>query len=813
MFQKKLNSLLVSVCTVGVLFVSNLPSQESSINKAWEDDTVLVTKNGNKTEVQALQTKKVLYKSHDPQLAIEWGMNNARTTVVLPGQYNISDRVDVPRDDVTLIISEGATISLNGDTKAQHTLVTPGFLGSDGKRYPVYVALYNQRNHFRFLNFGNCIAMFDGRNEENTYRVKGGLWVSTGSYHSHPVSWNDCRAVQIPLAISKQDAHAVVSMEGCKDISVGTVIHLAGQSGGKAHEVVDLNSRNRDITIDRLIGERSLEMIDCNESFVVVDEFLALGKPQRWITGSNGSGARYTIKPPIRRHYIHFNEKTLIEDVSSTNVKIHISKIPESLPSITIWVTIEVHFNNGKKKKFYEKVTFDVRSKKELFQILKEGDPKARDGAWQAEARVKAWQALVYQVDEGDLDQVLNHLVPGKIVEMEFVYKCLQSIGRQTDDKLALFNEISKKYKKIHSRGKSVVLRMARMLGTPQALTLVRSGVKSYDDKRRRMCLSLLGAWPNQAPADDLLKFLNNSTDRIDREIALMGYIRLAGLMTSETTEVGRTAGRRIGKFWDSGRSIMLIKAMQLAKSIKAKKAILNSARHIWTFESLKIVAEYRKDPELREEAEWAAESLVYELRGSNSEEVWELVKSFSDSSNPRLKARLDGAISVRRDLKPHIRNWMFAGPYSFLEKSDDLFNDLHNMAFDPETKPRDVKWTEYNYLLGTRIHQWLGHSNDSLKAGYLKTHLISPSDQQVCLELTSDDSLKVWLNRKLVHDNPKRRSLGEWDKINISLNKGRNELLLKISNYAGKWGFGCKVMTLDGSKAVEGLKVDPFDN
>jgi len=36
-------------------------------------------------------------------MAIEWAMANKRTTVVLAGKYVINDRIDIPRDDVTLI--------------------------------------------------------------------------------------------------------------------------------------------------------------------------------------------------------------------------------------------------------------------------------------------------------------------------------------------------------------------------------------------------------------------------------------------------------------------------------------------------------------------------------------------------------------------------------------------------------------------------------------------------------------------------------------------------------------------------------------
>ncbi|NIP97039.1 MAG: hypothetical protein GWO24_27845 [Akkermansiaceae bacterium] len=157
----------------------------------------------------------------------------------------------------------------------------------------------------------------------------------------------------------------------------------------------------------------------------------------------------------------------------------------------------------------------------------------------------------------------------------------------------------------------------------------------------------------------------------------------------------------------------------------------------------------------------------------------------------------------IRQELAPHVRNWMFAGPYRMTGRGEEL----HNEAFPPETERVDVPWQRFTYNYGTRIHQFPGHTEVDLCTGYLKTTLVSPSAREVRLEMTSDDSIKARLNGKLIHDNPSRRSLGEWDRVKVPLQKGRNELLLKISNHEGKWGLGCRVLTPDG-QPVEGLKV-----
>lgn len=70
----------------------------------WEENTALVSREGNETVVKAFKGGRELFRNTDPQLALEWAMTRARTTVVLPGQYVALDRIDIPRDGVTLII-------------------------------------------------------------------------------------------------------------------------------------------------------------------------------------------------------------------------------------------------------------------------------------------------------------------------------------------------------------------------------------------------------------------------------------------------------------------------------------------------------------------------------------------------------------------------------------------------------------------------------------------------------------------------------------------------------------------------------------
>lgn len=93
--------------------------------------------------------------------------------------------------------------------------------------------------------------------------------------------------------------------------------------------------------------------------------------------------------------------------------------------------------------------------------------------------------------------------------------------------------------------------------------------------------------------------------------------------------------------------------------------------------------------------------------------------------------------------------------------------------------------------------------------AAYMQTHIWSPTEQGARLELGSDDVIKACLNGKLVHANYANRGLSpRQDIVNVKLRSGWNDLLLKVVEHEGGWGFCCRVRKPDGS-ALDGLKVE----
>lgn len=162
------------------------------------------------------------------------------------------------------------------------------------------------------------------------------------------------------------------------------------------------------------------------------------------------------------------------------------------------------------------------------------------------------------------------------------------------------------------------------------------------------------------------------------------------------------------------------------------------------------------------------------------------------------------------RDVNKHqgfVLAWFVSGPY---EVKGKLGPALFNVAFGSEKNGKTVAWRP----LLTGMDTWAinlvtaisAHDNCAV---YVRTRVHSPVSQGVRLELGSDDAIKVWLNGKKVHGKnaPRSVTVGE-DIVRTKLSAGWNDLMLKVINHGGEWGFCCRIRKPDG-KPLNGLMIE----
>lgn len=75
-----------------------------------------------------------------------------------------------------------------------------------------------------------------------------------------------------------------------------------------------------------------------------------------------------------------------------------------------------------------------------------------------------------------------------------------------------------------------------------------------------------------------------------------------------------------------------------------------------------------------------------------------------------------------------------------------------------------------------------------------------------------SDDSVKVWMNGKEVHNNPVNRGAGDFqDTFEVDLNKGDNVLMVKVCERGGGWSMFVGIdADLEYNLKFKGLPVEP---
>jgi len=82
----------------------------------------------------------------------------------------------------------------------------------------------------------------------------------------------------------------------------------------------------------------------------------------------------------------------------------------------------------------------------------------------------------------------------------------------------------------------------------------------------------------------------------------------------------------------------------------------------------------------------------------------------------------------------------------------------------------------------------------------YGLAYVFSPEKRQTHLLIGSDDGVRIWLNKELIHTNPAYRgAYPDQDKIPVTLEKGWNRLLVKVLQGGGGWGYYMRFIDPEG--------------
>ena len=146
------------------------------------------------------------------------------------------------------------------------------------------------------------------------------------------------------------------------------------------------------------------------------------------------------------------------------------------------------------------------------------------------------------------------------------------------------------------------------------------------------------------------------------------------------------------------------------------------------------------------------------------------------------------------------VRRWYLIGPF------DNGKKDGLERAEGPETEPfradqkfpglrGEVRWQKIEVPSGlvTSEGKFFDQNDDIVL--YATCEVESPEARKAVALLGTDDGVKLWVNGKLAHTHRIDRVLTpDEDRVEISLEKGRNRILLKVDQGGGPWGFAFRI-------------------
>jgi len=147
---------------------------------------------------------------------------------------------------------------------------------------------------------------------------------------------------------------------------------------------------------------------------------------------------------------------------------------------------------------------------------------------------------------------------------------------------------------------------------------------------------------------------------------------------------------------------------------------------------------------------------------------------------------------------------WQISGPYS--RKDSDSVQDLFDTNFLPEEdkENKEVAWrkisaeSEGRAIWIVPLHNLIG---GTYCVAYLRTKVFSYKTQKAVMELGSDDGIKVWINDELVHtNNAMRAHIAGQDRVEFTLKKGWNTIMLKVTQGEGEWEVSACLCDLNGN-------------
>jgi uncharacterized Zn ribbon protein len=182
------------------------------------------------------------------------------------------------------------------------------------------------------------------------------------------------------------------------------------------------------------------------------------------------------------------------------------------------------------------------------------------------------------------------------------------------------------------------------------------------------------------------------------------------------------------------------------------------------------------------------------------------------------LSAHFAASQASSPDAEGFIRNWLVLAPIAINGESGASEIDTDYLKGEATITPKAgdsvtvggkaLAWTAHqtsDYFID--FLQAFGKERGEYVAGYAVAYVVADAETKATLALSTNDQGKAWLNGKQVFKFAETRTLEkDTDRVEVTLAKGQNVLVMKIINEVNNWQ-GCARFLKDGVP-VKNIKI-----
>jgi HEAT repeat protein len=339
------------------------------------------------------------------------------------------------------------------------------------------------------------------------------------------------------------------------------------------------------------------------------------------------------------------------------------------------------------------------------------------------------------------------------------------------------------------------LLQVLSFTGGEPALNAVLKAMQDNDAALKTAATKVLVGWPEAAAGTHLVALAKSTPDASQAIVALRdGCLRLAEMDELPMTD----------------RVAILRGVTEVAKRADEKKRAVAILADIPNLAALELLQACAKDATLQADAIKAILRLAKPLSAVYQKQTVAALQALQTEAPAEVRPQIETAIKAVQNSGQNadgfLVSWLLAGPFTREGKDGAA---LFDEVFPPEQTGGKAEWRPVTASKNGIMELDRLYQGDN-RVAYLKTQIVSDKDQEVLLEMGSDDGIKVWLNGKVVYGNNSVRPCTPGsDKQKVKLAKGANSLLLKVTQGAGQWAACCRLRAADG-KAVQDVIAGP---